>query len=335
MLKRIISLLPLIMCFACKLYAQTIVPSIDLQQQMCEEECTFLSQMDPLLQHRQSEAIKVAMQGDTTALMQIRRSRNQAPTINDGVKMHYVSPTLCLFLPKQDEGKLRPLLVYFHGGGWCFGSINSCAKFCAEVACAANCGVLAVDYRLAPAYPFPAALNDCVAAYQFARSHATEWGIDATHILVGGDSAGGQLALATALSEPSVRAVIPIYPVTKLYAEPTPSWQQYAQGYGNDAELMHTFNRAYAGQQTHHPLASVALAPDSALTKLPPVLFIAAGHDVLYDQGRAFVSRLVSLHHPVEDHVFPTATHLFITVPGQPTAFAEAVKIVASYIRKN
>lgn len=320
------------MCFACKLCTQVIVPSTQLQQQMREDERTFLSQMDPQLQHRQSEAIKAAMQGDTTALMQIRRSRNKVPTINDSVKMHYISPKLCLFMPKQNKGRLRPLLVYFHGGGWCFGSINSCAKFCAEVACVADCGVLAVDYRLAPINPFPAALNDCVAAYRFAHSHATEWGIDATHILVGGDSAGGQLALATALSEPSVRAVISIYPVIKLYAEATPSWQQYAKGYGNDAELMHTFNAAYGREQTRHPLASVALAPDSLLVKLPPVLFIAAGHDVLYDQGRAFVARLKALNLPIEDHVFSTATHLFITVPGQPTAFAEAVKIVASYM---
>lgn len=140
------------------------------------------------------------------------------------------------------------------------------------------------------------------------------------------------MALATALSVQGIAKVIPIYPVTKLFTEYTDSWTTYGKGYGNDAELLEAFNEAYGGQQVRHPLASVGLASDEMLSQLPPALFISAGHDILFDQTKELVSRLKKLHRPVIYEVYPTATHLFITVPGQPTAFHEAVKSVALFL---
>ena len=92
-----------------------------------------------------------------------------------------------------------PLLIYLHGGGWTFGSINSCARFCNAIASSGKIKVLAVDYRLAPEHPYPAGLDDCCDAVEFAIDNATTLGIDADKISVGGDSSGGNLSIATAI----------------------------------------------------------------------------------------------------------------------------------------
>ena len=310
-------------------------PSAELQRQMLSEEKAFLSALKPTLQHTQMLAVREAMQGSGQALELIRESRNQPPQLPDGINTTWPRPDICLFVPSKPAAHKRPLLLYLHGGGWCFGSVNSCARFCAALALEANCCVAALNYRLSPTYRFPLPLDDCREALAFIRLHASEWGCDSAQVSVGGDSAGGNLALATAMSEPGVSKVISIYPVTKLYTEPTTSWLNYAKGYGNDAELLEAFNEAYAGTETHNPLASVGLASDEALRALPPVLIISAGHDILFDQTEQLAMRLRQLGHKLSYHVYPTATHLFITVPGQPTAFDQAVLTVARFVEHN
>lgn len=309
-----------------------IVPSAELQHTMLVEQDSFLARMKPGLQHMQMLAVRAAMRGDDTALERTRESRNQPPVLPQGVEAVYVRPDLCLFMPSRPSARKRPLLLYLHGGGWCFGSINSCARFCAALALEGDCCVAALNYRLAPAHRFPAPLHDCQQALAYLKQHAAQWGCDSSQVSVGGDSAGGNLALATAMTVPGVCKVIPIYPVTKLYTVPSASWRQYATGYGNDAELLEAFNEAYAGREARNPLASVGLASDSALQALPPVLIISAGHDILFDQTAELARRLERLHHPLSYHVYPTATHLFITVPGQPAAFNEAVATVAGFL---
>ena len=316
-----------------QMHAQ-ICPNAELQRQMQIEERSFLASMKPGLQHKQMLAVRAAIQGDDAALQQIRRSRNQASVLPQGVNTSYPQSNLCLYTPTDPSDRPRPLLLYLHGGGWCFGSINSCSRFCAALALEANCCVAALDYSLAPASPFPAPLADCQQAFAYLRAHAAEWGCDSARVSVGGDSAGGSLALATALSVPGVNSVIPIYPVTELFTRRSHSWRKYGKGYGNDAELLEAFNDAYAQGQQHHPLVSVGLSSDSALQSLPPVLILSAGHDILFDQTAQLARRLQKLHHPLAYHVFPTATHLFITVPGQPTAFSEAVRIVARFLNE-
>ena len=133
----------------------------------------------------------------------------------------------------------------------------------------------------------------------------------------------------------NIDKIIPIYPVTKLFTEITPSWTTYGQGYGNDAELLEAFNEAYANHDERNPLISVGLSSDEALKSLPPALFISAGHDILLDQTAELVDRMNSLGCSVSYHVYPTATHLFITVPGQPTAFSEAVTAVSKFLNSS
>lgn len=330
-MKKLYCIISLIFCLFTA-SAQAERPDSRLQQKMLEEEQAFLANMKPGLQHTQMLAVRAAMRGDDTALMQIRQSRNQSPTLPEEVNAFYPTDDICIFAPKTVANRKRPILLYLHGGGWCFGSINSCARFCVAVALEADCIVAALNYRLAPAHPFPAPLKDCQSAIAYLQTHAEDWGGDSTQIAVGGDSAGGNLALATAMSAQGISKVIPIYPVTKLFTEITPSWQKYAQGFGNDAELLEAFNEAYAGTQSRNPLVSVGLCSDKELRSLPPALFISAGHDILFDQTAELVKRLQALNRPVSYHVYPTATHLFITVPGQPTAFREAVKAVSQFL---
>lgn len=325
-------IIPSLLMVLSSLSAHAIYPDSLNQRMMQEEEQAFLENMKPGLQHTQMLAVRKAMQGDDSDLQQIRESRNQIPSLPEEVSTFYPTPTICLFSPKKATNRKRPVLLYLHGGGWCFGSINSCARFCAAVALEADCIVAALNYRLSPAHPFPTPLEDCQKAVAYLKEHAFKWGGDSTHVSVGGDSAGGNLALATALSVPGISKVIPIYPVTKLFTEQTPSWIKYANGYGNDAKLLEAFNEAYANNQECNPLASVGLCSDEALKALPPALFISAGHDILLDQTAALVKRMRHLDMPASYRIYPTATHLFITVPGQPTAFKEAVKDVSLFI---
>lgn len=310
-------------------------PSDSLQKRMAVEELKFRQNLQSRnVQRQQAYAINQALAGDTVNLTLARQSRNVAPELPENVRTEYVRPDLCLFVPKQKSRKLRPVLLYLHGGGWCLGSINSCAKFCADVAEKANCCVLALNYPLAPEAPFPAALNSCVEAFSYIKANAKKWGADPELVSIGGDSAGGNLAIATAFLVKGVRSIVPIYPVTKLQPQRSVSYLKYARGYGNDTELLHTFYKAYVGTDSvQNPLLSVGLAPDSLLHRLPPMLLLSAGHDVLADQGKEFADRVQrATHLPVDYQLFPTATHLFITVQGQPTAYAQAVRLVSEFL---
>ncbi len=314
--------------------AGQILPDEGMQRRMLAEEQAFLAGMESGLQHRQALAVRAAIGGDFAALEEIRASRNKQPVLPESIATFRPRKDICVFAPCVPPVRKRPLLLYLHGGGWCFGSTNSCARFCAALALEGDCCVAALDYRLSPAYPFPAPLDDCRDALAYVRQHADGWGCDSARVSVGGDSAGGNLALATAMAAPGVCRVAAVYPVTKLFKEEIPSWTQYATGYGDDGELLEAFCEAYAKGRERDPLASVALAADSVLRALPPVLVISAGHDVLFDQTAEFARRLRRLGCPLSYHVYPTATHLFVTVPGQPTAFAEAVGAVAAFLNE-
>ena len=227
-----------------------------------------------------------------------------------------------------------PLLIYLHGGGWTIGSLNSCGRFCDRMAATGQMKVLAVDYRLAPEHPFPQGLSDCKAAVTYALEHAETLGIDTANISIGGDSSGGNLALATALAPEChgrIAALLLFYPVTKAFADGSASWNAYGNGYGLDAEIMEAFNASYlvGGADARDHRISPGLAPDSLLQLLPPTLLIAAERDILRDQGKAFARRLPQRIRRIE---FPGAVHLFITVAGQPTAFGHAVRLASEFL---
>lgn len=320
----------LVIWCACSLYSANT--DCDKNTERIEAD-SFLANMPDKLQEYQTEAIRKAIAGDDDLLFNVRNARNLAAELPIGVTRTDIGNNLTFFRSDRYDNDTIPLLVYFHGGGWVIGSVNSCSRYCAAMA-EKGIAVLAVDYRLAPEHPFPEGLNDCIDAIKFAQSKMTEWKCDS--ISVGGDSSGGNLAIAVALSFPknTFNSLITFYPVTKAYADDSESWKQFGKGFGLDSELMNAFNDAYTSEP-HHPLVSPAEAADSALAKLPPTLLVAAERDILRCQGAGFADRLTQLGVELKYVLIPGSVHLFITVAGQPTAFCRSVKESVEFISRH
>lgn len=299
------------------------------------EADTFLSHMPHNLQERQTAAIRRACNGNCDDLEQVRNSRNTAPTISPNVSTRMLTPTMRIYEPLTPASKPLPVLIYFHGGGWTIGSINSCGRFCNAIAESGLTKVIAVDYRLAPENHYPIPLNDCREAVLWVREHATELGINPSRITVGGDSSGGNLAIATALSpqcKGTIESLVVFYPVTKAYADNSDSWNRFGKGYALDASIMEAFNDSYLG--THDatdPLISVGHAERRALRQLPRTLLVAAQRDILASQGKEFCRRAGKHVRRVE---LEGSVHLFITVPGQEEAFRKAISLTTSFIKE-
>ncbi len=159
-----------------------------------------------------------------------------------------------LYLPPgADEGKRpRPVLVYLHGGGWTVASVAILDPFCRLLCEAADVIIASVEYRLAPEHPYPAALDDTLAAARWATGHAGEWGGDPSCLALGGDSAGANLAAVAANrlcaqgEVQALRALMLLYPITDHPDAGRASYEENATGYGLDAGLMRWFTRQYA-----------------------------------------------------------------------------------------
>jgi acetyl esterase len=189
-----------------------------------------------------------------------------------------------------------PLLVYFHGGGWVLGGLDTHDSTCRELASGAGCVVVSVDYRLAPEHKFPAAAEDCYAATQWAAAHAAELGADAKRLAVGGDSAGGNLAAVVAQMArdrggPALVFQLLIYPVISATFD-TASYRDNAEGYLLTAGDMRWFWNHYLGTPADgaNPYAAPLCAP--TLAGLSPALVITAEFDPLRDEGELYAHRL-------------------------------------------
>jgi acetyl esterase len=224
--------------------------------------------------------------------------------------------TLRVYRPVKN-GKL-PALVYFHGGGWTIGDIDTHDALCRELAIGARCAVVSVDYRLAPEYPFPAAVEDCFAATRYVADNAARLNIG--RIAVGGDSAGGNLAASVSLlardtGGPEITFQLLIYPATDQRLA-TASHERNAQGYLLTRDAIHYFRRAYLPNEKDWAdwRASPLLANSHA--RLPPALVITAGYDPLLDEGRAYAERLKAAGVNVEYREYVDMVHGFILFGG-------------------
>jgi acetyl esterase len=209
-----------------------------------------------------------------------------------------------------------PVLVYFHGGGWVLGDLESHDAVCRGLANAAGCTVLSVDYRLAPEHKFPAAAEDAYAAAQWASAHAAEIGGDGTRLAVGGDSAGGNLAAVVAQMArdrggPALAYQLLIYPVTD-HAFDTRSYLENADGYLLTRGDMIWFWRHYLPSEAEgsNPYAAPLRAKD--FRGLPPALVITAEFDTLRDEGEAYAARLREAGVPAESRCYPGMIHGFV-----------------------
>jgi acetyl esterase len=231
-----------------------------------------------------------------------------------------------------------PAFVFFHGGGWVVGDLDTHDVVCRQIAEQAQVVVIAVDYRLAPEHPFPAAIDDAWIATSWIAAHARELSIDGSRIAVCGDSAGGGLATVVALMARDsqkfrVSLQVLIYPVLDLRAE-SPSYSEYANGYFLTRAGMQWYIAQYAPapEAILDWRASPLLAP--WVHGVAPALIIAAELDPLVDEGAAYARRLQGARVPVEYHVLDGMIHGFLTMGGRIDAANDAVALTAATLRK-
>lgn len=202
-----------------------------------------------------------------------------------------------VYTPINTEAGPLPVLLYFHSGGWVFGSVEGHDPVCRALANRASCLVVSVDYRLAPEHPFPAAPEDCYAATRWVAEHAGEINADPTRLAVGGDSSGGNLAAAVALMTrdrggPRLCQQILIYGETDYYEPGTASYTTYAEGYSLTRASMAWFWDQYITRPAdrQHPYAAPLRASD--LSGLAPALIITAEYDPVRDEAEEYARRL-------------------------------------------
>lgn len=244
-------------------------------------------------------------------------------TIDGGLKARHYAP----------GGSARPLLVFYHGGGFAVGDIDThdgpCRFLCREL----DAHVLSVDYRLAPEHPFPAAVEDADAAFAWAADRAADLGADPARVGVGGDSAGGNLAAVVCV----LRAKHPVRPAAQLLlypaidrTRPYPSLAAFADGYILTAGNIAKYTDHYAGGRD---LTDVRLCPIRGdLAGLPPAVVVTAAFDPLRDEGDAYADALAAAGTPVQKLSFPLV-HGFANLIGFSPACRRALAEAAHAFR--
>jgi acetyl esterase len=220
-------------------------------------------------------------------------------------------------LYRGSAAAILPCVVYFHGGGWVIGDIDTHDPVCRHLAHAAECAVISVDYRLAPEHKFPAAAEDCIAATAWIAEHAAVLGIDPARLAVAGDSAGGNLAAVVALAArdrgaPRLSLQMLIYPATDFGGD-FASYRRHAEGYLLTAATMRWFVAQYLRDPGDAAdwRASPLRAPD--LSGVAPAYVLTAGYDPLCDEGDAYARRLQEHGVGVQHRRYPDQLHGFVS----------------------
>ena len=227
------------------------------------------------------------------------------------------------------------LLVYYHGGGFVIGDLDTHDGHCRRMAAWGGCRVMAVDYRLAPEHPFPGSHDDALAAARWAFDHAAEIGVDPKRIAVGGDSAGGNLAASVALDlkDDAARRLafqLLLYPAT--WPEEETASRKTLDGPILSFEAMRWFEKLLAA--VGHPQSHRA-APGAAadLTGAAPALVVTAGHDCLKDEGFAYAERLKAAGVAARHMEYPALPHDFYVMADVSPAVVEAARETAAALK--
>ncbi|WP_066273418.1 alpha/beta hydrolase [Hydrogenophaga palleronii] len=236
-----------------------------------------------------------------------------------------------------------PALVFFHGGGWVLGDLDTHDVLCRQLVRGAGCSVLSVDYRLAPEHPFPAAVNDACEATAHLRANARAWGVDPACIVLGGDSAGAALATVAALSichaasdrkldAPALAGQLLMYPCVDLTLSSRSQSIQWP-GLSVTHDTLKWFRGHYlsAAEQQADWRASPLLSPD--LQRLPPTCIVTAGLDPLVDDGFAYARQLGEAGVNVAHRHFPGQIHGFLTMSGVLPSALAALDAVSAELR--
>ncbi|MCF6220700.1 MAG: alpha/beta hydrolase [Robiginitomaculum sp.] len=230
-----------------------------------------------------------------------------------------------------------PGLIFYHGGGWVMGGLDSHDRPCRRICSVGNIPVLAVDYRLAPEHAFPAAVDDAQAAFHWACAHADELGMDKTKLIVGGDSAGGNIAASISLSlrgdvrgEPAFQFLI--YPGLQAFGK-AHSHEKFGQGYALDKADMKFFITSYAGQEafsSNDPRLWPLLA--DSFENAPPAYIITGGQDPVQDDGIQYANALEAADITAKLKHYPSMTHGFCSMTALSPDALKALEDAARYI---
>ena len=240
-------------------------------------------------------------------------------------------------LYRSTDDNAAPLLIYYHGGGWVIGDLESHDDICRKLARDAKCSVIAVDYRLAPEHPAPASHEDCIAATKWIFANATSLAVDPARIAIGGDSAGGNLSAVVSMHA-GVKPVFQllVYPATDMRMGQV-SHRENAQGYLLTEDSMKWFVGHYLQgdeKKKLDPLYSPLLSDEATLKKSPPTLVITAEYDPLRDEGEEYAARLNSVGVPTSVVRFRGQIHAFFGMSELLDDAAAAIALSASYLRK-
>lgn len=240
---------------------------------------------------------------------QTQLDEHEIPVAGGHIRMHVYKPL---------SPRARGTFFHIHGGGFTLGSIDDlftvakCAHICAQVGCV----VTTVDYRLAPEFPFPTPPEDCYAALRWVVDNAASIGVDGARVVIGGESAGGNLAAAIALMArdrggPDLALQLLEVPVTDMSAESKahPSLDRFGRGYGLDASAIDAFQAAYLPDEGDRANGYASPLRAADLTGLPPVHLVSAEFDPLRDSGEAYGRRLYESGVPTTIHRFLGHTH--------------------------
>ncbi|TDC43400.1 alpha/beta hydrolase [Micromonospora sp. KC213] len=262
--------------------------------------------------------------GDVEPVHEVRDTHLPGPAGDLPVRIHRPA----------GDGPL-PTLVYFFGGGWTLGSVDTADGICRRLANATPCQVVTVGYRLAPEHPFPAAVQDCHAATAWLAAHAAEFRVDPDRLAVGGDSAGGNLAAAVTLLArshgPRLAGQLLVYPNTDQRAGGAPAGDEDPLLFNRHSVDWYRNHYLADPADATHPLASPLLADD--LSGLPPALVVTAEHDPLREQGERYAERLRADGVAVRLTRYAGMIHGFFAMPGVFDAGRRAQDEAAAFLR--
>lgn len=238
-----------------------------------------------------------------------------------------------------EVGRNLPAVVYLHGGRFISGNLETHDRVCRDLAARSGCVIIAVDYRLAPENPFPAAVEDAFSAAVWAASEGSAAGIDAYRIGVAGDSAGGNLAAATALlawdkKNPLLSCQLLIYPMLDATCGEE-THRTLADGYGAGSEDMQQGYREYVPREVdlQNPVLSPLFARE--LTGLPPTFVLTAEYDCLRDEGELYAKRLKEAGVTVVSKRYDGMIHGFFQMAGVLSRGVEAIEDASAFLREN
>lgn len=233
----------------------------------------------------------------------------------------------------------RPVVIYFHGGGWVIGDLQTHHAYCQALCDASGASVIAVDYRLAPEHRFPTAQDDCLAAATTIAQGLSDFGPSNGGIVLAGDSAGGQLSLCTALEageelKSRLKGMLLTYPAVDHYSRPSPSYIDCAKGQALSSDLMRWFWDSYLGDTDPQAEATQRAFPirSAALGTLPPAILCTAGRDPLRDEGMAIADALRDAGVAVEQEHYADSEHGFACSMGPTDDYKAWLACCAQWI---